>query len=114
MGKHILLEVKESSSHLRNLIRKETNPKNVLRLQSLLHIRESSFSTQSALAEHLGYHVRSMELWLKLYKEGGLFAMLLNSKEKQQRKRIITPAVHDGLSKRLNNPEQGFHSYVKL
>ncbi len=28
MGKHILLEVKESSSHLRNLIRKETNPKN--------------------------------------------------------------------------------------
>lgn len=113
MGKHISFDVKESELDLRLLIRKESSPKNILRLQSLLHIKEGNFVRQVDLASHLGYSVRNMELWLKLYKEGGIEAMLLNPSEKRKYKRKITQEVHDGLSERLYNPEQGFLSYVQ-
>lgn len=113
MGKHISFQVKESPSHLRDLIRREHHPKNVLRLQSLLHIKEKTFTKQVELAQHLGYGVRSMELWLKDYKEGGLESMLLKPKGKQKRKRKVSAEVHQGLCERLHDAESGFHSYVQ-
>ena len=72
MGKQVSFTVIESSSALRSMIRKESNFKNILRLQSLLHIKEDTFKKQTDLARHLGYNVRSMELWLKVYKEEGI------------------------------------------
>ena len=111
MPKSSLLIIHEDVSELRSLIRKESNPKNVLRLQSLVHIKEETFATRVLLANHLGYHVRSMELWLKSYDEGGIEAMLLPNKRKPK-KRLISKEVELGLSERLNNPEQGFYSYV--
>jgi len=113
MGKSISFVVKEDSTVLRDLIRKSKNSKDVLRLQSLIHIKEGTFDKQSELAKHLGYSVRSMELWLKLYKEGGLEAMLIGKKEKQKRKRIISQDVHIGLSDRLKDGQRGFLSYVQ-
>jgi len=71
------------------MIRKEWNSKNILRLQSLLHIKEKTFKTQSDLASHLGYHVRSMELWLKVYKEEGIEAVLIGSKPRKAKKRKL-------------------------
>lgn len=112
MGKHISFKVIESSSQLRSMIRKESNSKNILRLQSLLHIKEKTFKKQTDLASHLGYNVRSMELWLKVYKDEGIDAMLIGSKPRKAKKRKISKAVHDGLSKKLNDSFEGFGSYV--
>jgi len=113
MGKQISFTVKESSSHLRCLIRKESNPKNILRLQSLLHIKEGTFNKQTDLAKHLGYNVRSMELWLKVYKEQGINSMLISSTSRKPKKRKISKAVHLGLSEKLNDSFGGFRSYVE-
>lgn len=112
MGKHISFKVQESCSELRSMIRKESNPKNVLRLQSLLHIKEKTFEKQSDLAQHLGYGVRNMELWLKIYKEQGIEAMLLGSKPRKPRSRKISKEVHAGLAEKLNDSFGGFESYV--
>lgn len=112
MGKHISFKVKQTSSELRSLIRKESNSKNILRLQSLLHIKEKTFEKQSDLADHLGYNVRTMELWLKVYKEKGINSMLLGSTPRKARKRKISKEVHDGLANRLNDSFEGFQSYV--
>jgi len=112
MGKHISFKVIESPSQLRTMIRKASNSKNILRLQSLLHIKENTFKTQSYLASHLGYNVRSMELWLKVYKENGIEAMLIGSKPRKAKKRSISKEVHQGLSEKLNNSFEGFESYV--
>lgn len=112
MGKHISFKVKESSTELRSIIRKESHPKNILRLQSLLHIKEKTFKKQADLAAHLGYNVRSMELWLKAYKESGIDSMLIGSKPRKKKKRKISAEVHAGLSKRLNDSFEGFTSYV--
>ncbi len=83
MGKHISFEVLETSSQLRSMIRKESRCKNVLRLQSLLHINEKTFAKQCDRATHLGYNVRTMELWLKTYKEAGIETMLIGSRPRK-------------------------------
>jgi len=113
MGKPISFRVLESPSELRSMIRKESNSKNILRLQSLLYIKEAKFKKQSDLASHLGYNVRSMELWLKVYKEDGIKAMLIGFKPRKARKRIISKEVHEGLSDKLHNSYEGFQSYVE-
>ena len=53
-----------------------------------------------------------MELWLKVYKEEGIEAMLIGSKARKAKKRKISKEVHEWLSKRLNDSFQGFGSYV--
>lgn len=55
MPKKSTLEVKESISCIQQLIRKSTNSKNVLRLQSLIYIKQEQFQTREELANHLGY-----------------------------------------------------------
>lgn len=107
------IEVLESISYLRNRIKQEKNGKNVIRLQSLVSIKEEKFEKQSDLAKHLGYHVRTMELWLKKYKEGGLKKMLQDKSKKQERRRKISASVSEGLRKRLTDPFGGFNSYVQ-
>ncbi len=57
MVRHREIDIKE---YLQSLLRKEQNKKNVLRMQSLLHIKLNTISTQEDLASHLGYGVRSM------------------------------------------------------
>lgn len=112
MGRHISFKVKESCEELRTLIRKETNPKNVLRLQSLVHIKENTFVKQVELAAHLGYNIRTMELWLEKYKEGGIDNMLISCNNRQAKKRCVSQEIHDGLSERLHDSYKGFDSYV--
>jgi len=53
------------------------------------HIKEHRFARRSELATHLGYSVRSMELWLRDYKDKGLGGMLIIDKPKQRRKCCI-------------------------
>jgi len=113
MPKKSTLVVSESVSELQLLLRKQNNPKNILRIQSLIHIKENRFKKRTELASHLGYSVRSMELWLKEYKEKGLENMLISVQAKQQRKRCINQEIHQGLSERLNDPRKGFNSYVE-
>jgi len=111
MPKKSTLEVSEEVSELKILLRAEKNPKNILRIQSLIHIKEERFSKRNELASHLGYGVRSMELWLKDYKEKGLEGLLIPKKEKQQRGRLVSHEIHLALEEILNDPQKGFSSY---
>ena len=53
-----------------------------------------------------------MELWLKVYKDEGIEAMLIGSKPRKPKKRKISKEVHAGLSDKLNDSFEGFRSYV--
>jgi len=112
MPKQSTLEIKESLEELSSLLRQQSHPKNVLRIQSLIYIKEGRFNKRTELAAQLGYSVRSMEMWLKQYKDQGLEFMLIPKKEKQQRTRRVTIEIHQGLSQRLKDSEKGFISYV--
>jgi len=113
MPKKSTLKVQESLSELKSLLKQQTNSKNTVRIQSLICIKSFQFDKRVDLASFLGYNVRTMELWLKKYKEGGIDKMLDSKKEKQKRKRLVTSQIHQGLSERLNNPKVGFMSYTE-
>ncbi len=112
MSKQSKLIVKEEVSELSSLLRCQSNPKNIIRIQSLIYIKTSHFTTRIELASSLGYSVRSMEMWLKEYKSKGIKGMLIPVKEKQQRTRKVGKEIYKGLKERLNNPKEGFLSYV--
>ncbi len=113
MGKFAELLVKESPEVLERLLRKQTKVKNIDRLRSLLFIQLNKFRTRQELADYLGYHIRTMERWLSQYDHGGLDEMLLP--EKLERKsHLVHNDVHEALAKRVNNPHNGFSSYVEV
>lgn len=112
MGKKAYLEIKETEQELRKLISKQKKDKNKNRLRSLLYIKQKKYDTRQELSDALGYHIRTMEKWLAIYKKDGLKAMLLPNTVVRESK-IITKKIHEGLSDRLNDPEKGFRSYVE-
>lgn len=113
MPKPSLLQVKETQSELSTLLRMQKNPKNVIRIQSLICIKENRFESRVELASSLGYHVRTMELWLKEYRDHGLESMLIPVKQKQKRRRKVSAEIHQGLQQRLTTQDTGFSSYVE-
>lgn len=112
MPKKSTLEVKESLSTLKSLLRSQTTASNTKRIQSLICIKTSQFEKRTDLAAFLGYNVRTMELWLKTYRDHGIEQMLAPTKKKQVRRRLVGRDIHQGLSERLNDPRKGFMSYV--
>jgi len=112
MGKKAFLEVKESEKELRKLVNKQIKQKNKDRLRSLLYIKLNRYSTRKELSDALGYHKRTMERWLSKYKVGGIGSMLIPD-ELQRKSQIVTAEVHEGLSKKLHDPEGGFKTYVE-
>lgn len=112
MGKKANLEILETENELKKLISKQIKQKNKDRIKSLLYIKSKKCETREELSKLLGYHIRTMERWLAKYKEGGIEMMLIPDMLDRESK-IVTPEIHKGLSRRLNDPEIGFSSYVE-
>ena len=112
MGKRANLEILETENELKKLISKQIKQKNKDRIRSLLYIKTEKYGTREELCSILGYHIRSMERWLAKYKEGGMQMMLIPD-VLERKSKIVIPEIHDGLSKRLNDPQIGFSSYVE-
>jgi transposase len=110
MGKKASLDIGESVLDLKNLLGKQKTLKGEKRLKSLLIIKSGRFSTRGELADHLGIHIRTLERWITNYKAGGV-DMMLTDKPKNKTSRIITPAIHSGLSQRVHDPHNPFLGY---
>lgn len=112
MGKISTLDIKETELELREMLSKQVKSKNRDRIKSLLHIQNKKYKTRGELSIALGYHKRTMERWLSKYITGGVAGMLIPDvliRESQ----IVTPEIHESLSKRVYDPENGFSSYVE-
>jgi transposase len=110
MGRQAIIIIKESAKELKELYKKESNPKLKLRLKCLIYTKEKKHKTQSILATHLGIDYSSLKRWLKLYKEEGL-ASYLKIKSGGNRVSIITQDIHQKLKTKLHdssNPLKGY------
>ncbi len=58
----------------------------------------------------MGINLRTQERWVLRYISGGITG-LPTDKPKNITSRIITPQIHQGLSKRVNSSEQPFLGY---
>lgn len=110
MGRTSKFIIKESLSELKNLHKKESNPKLKLRLKSLIYTKEKKYNTQTILSTHLGIDYSSLKRWFKQYSDEGLDSFL-ELKAGGNKKSIITPDIHIRLEEKLkdsHNPLRGY------
>ncbi len=110
MGKLSPLNIRESVETLKKIVSKQTSLKREKRVRALLYIKQNKFKTRQLVADCLGIHVRTLERWMNKYKSGGV-EELLYDKPKNKRSKIITPEIHEGLSKRVHDPNNPFLGY---
>jgi transposase len=110
MGKKTKLDITESSSELKKLLLKQKTIKGEKRIKCLLEIKSIRFDTRQDLADYLLVHIRTLERWVNDYRHGGVAQMLID-KPKNKQSKIITPAIHEGLEQRVNDPHNPFLGY---
>lgn len=110
MGKQSNLIIQESIKTLKKTLSKQTKPKNVDRVRSLILIKEGRLSTRKEISDVLGYNIRTMEVWLAKYKKGGMENMLIPVTLKRK-SRIFTKEMHNSLESIVTDSDKGFRSY---
>jgi len=113
MGKKAILVIKESLSDLKKLKTSQTSLSKQKRIIALIRIKEKSDNRRQELANYLGVHIRTLERWVKIYKNQGL-CVLLEIKARRSGSKYISPQIHEGLSKRLNDPQASFLGYWEV
>jgi len=113
MPKKLDLEVKESREELLELQAKQTNSSLINRIQMLLLIKQGSFSYQTELSNALPYNLRAIVSWLKLYREGGIDA-LLTYERGGNRRAALSGKVYEQVKELLNDPKSAITSYIEL
>lgn len=110
MGKKAEIQISESVEDLKKLLRKQKTLKGEKRVKCLLELKTDRFETRQHLADYLGVHIRTLERWLNSYRSAGVHEMLLD-RPKNKRSKIITPAMHSSLERKVNDSLNPFLGY---
>ena len=70
----------------------------------------NKFETRQDVSNYLGVHIRTLERWVVNYSTGGIDKMLTDT-PKNKSSKIITSTIHEGLSSRVNDPNNPFLGY---
>ena len=111
MPKKIIVTVKETVKDLKGLQNKF--PSKTKPLSMLLLLKEQPELTKLSLSTQLGVSDKSIQIWRGNYINGGI-ALMLQDKRGGYKKAAVTPQVNQALSDRLNNPKQGFRSFIEV
>lgn len=111
MAKPLAIKVKETAVQLRSLQKK--HPSKFKPLQMLVILFEQGPLSQKALAAMIGSSDKSINKWRKEYMSGGV-ALLLEEHRGGHKEAKITPEAEKQLRARLNNPKEGFRSYIEI
>ena len=104
------IKVKESLEELAQLLRQAQQSSTKERLQVLYWLKQEKAPSVSAVAQAVGKHRGTVQQWLATYRDEGLES-LLEIKKSPGRVRVIPQWAEEALSKRLQDPQQGFASY---
>lgn len=105
------LLVKETLSQLRQL--QKQYPSKFKVFQMLVLVKQQGSISKYLLAEQLGSSPASVGKWRTDYINSGIES-LLKENRKGTKKAAITSQVKEALSNRLNNPKQGFRSFIEV
>lgn len=113
MPKRINIEILETESVLRNLLRKTSTEMYRARIKTLLMLKLNQVSYQNEIGNKLGYTEKTIRTWLQLYKRDGIEKYLkVNFKTNVKKK--ISNELADSIFNELNNNETTITSYVEL
>ena len=103
------LDIWETKTELKQLLRTEKTGSAKERIQLLYLLKSQQAKTITQASELLGRHRVTLQNWLAKYRQGGLES-LLGRGTSPGRPRKIPPWAEKALVKRLEEPE-GFESY---
>ena len=103
--------IKENLTELRKL--QKQFPRKYKAIQMLIVVKQKGALSKDALAVMVGASDRSIQTWRSNYITGGMAQMLVDNRGGKKPGKI-TAAVHQQLSKRLHNPQQGFRSFIEI
>lgn len=106
------LDITETPAELKHLLTTQKTVSDRERVQLLYLLKTEQAPTVQAAAALLGRHRVTLQDWLRLYRQGGLEAML-EHKPRTGRRQSIPQWAQDALSKRLHQPD-GFNSYGEI
>jgi len=103
------LEITETEADLKQRLRTQKTASDKERIQLLYLLQTKQATTIQSAATLLGRHRVTVQEWLRLYRKGGLEA-LLEHKPRTGRQQSIPQWAQAALNQRLHQPE-GFESY---
>jgi len=106
------LEITETEADLKQLLRTQKTASDKERIQLLYLLKTAQATTIQTAAALLGRHRVTVQEWLRLYRSGGLEAMLKH-KPRSGRRQSIPQGAQEALNQRLHQPE-GFESYGEI
>ena len=105
------VKVKESVSELR--LYQQRFPSRYKVLQMLILLKQQGSQSKYRLAEMLGSGHTSVSKWRTTYLQQGIEGILLENRG-GHKKGKITPLAEKKLAARLNNPKEGFRSFIEV
>jgi len=106
------LEIDETEADLKQLLRTQKTASDKERLQLLYLLKTAQATTIQTAAALLGRHRVTVQAWLRLYRSGGLEAMLKHN-PRSGRRQSMPQWAQEALNQRLHQPE-GFESYGEI
>ena len=106
------LEITETETDLKQRLRTQKTASDKERIQLLYLLQTQQATTIQSVATLLGRHRVTVQKWLRLYRQGGL-AALLEHKPRTGRRQSIPQWAQEALNKRLHQRE-GFNSYGEI
>ena len=114
MSKAKQLVIKESVQELKQLLNNQSiTIASRLRMLITLKNNEGESLSKRKLGKLLGVSSSSIQIWRKLYEQGGL-SLLLEDKRIGFKPSIINKEEHEKIKEKLNNPTNGLRGYVEL
>ena len=106
------LELTETETDLKQRFRTQKTAFDQERMQLLYLLKTEQAPTVQAAAALLGRHPVTVQEWLRLYRSGGLAAML-GHKPRTGRRQSLPQWAQEALQQRLHQSE-GFNSYGEI
>ncbi|MEM9680783.1 MAG: helix-turn-helix domain-containing protein [Bacteroidota bacterium] len=113
MAKQIDIDIIESTSTLKKLLPKQRSITNRSRIKMLLLIQQKRSIYTKDLVPQLKYCRKTIYNWIKLYRDGGLDA-LLSSNRGGNNTPLIEQRTKEALAAKLSDPSTQITSYREL
>lgn len=108
----IKLEITETTTELKELLRANEHIELRERIQVIYWIKSEQIKTIEEIASLLGKHRTTISRWLTIYRNRGMKALLIKEKS-SGRNKIITPLIEESLRQKLKDKDN-FSSYKEI
>lgn len=110
MARLATTEIKESLEELVKLRGQQKSLKQEKRVECLILLKSNRFASQKAAAEYLGISLKTIDRWLRVYRNDGIKS-LTSAMTRNKPSKLISPQVHHALKEKLEDSKSPLLGY---